>query len=482
MLVITTIFDGSVVGVHCLDKRVERRGFVLGIDRRADQVCDGALLPSDYHALVRTRGDWFQIALVDGSAGFDGFYRDGEEVLSLSALRASGLLIPAEDEPGVSLFEMPRRGELDLTIGLLRVVIATAERPLRVPRWRPFDGTLLGPVTAVALLTLMVAAMVAALPPMPKLLRLPEDARARLGIAPPRTAHFLVSGSNEQDPFIREWGYSGLSRREWSLPRMGRPDSILKADRLRSDHRTPGSNPSTQPAPRPAGAAESSPGTRSLMEGLLAGSTLGAEAAAALQILRGGDPSESSGLGLAGSGPAGGGDQIVASGSLKGYGRAEGTMGSCTPFCLRRLHGGTLGSPGWYRESPRKGCDPRPGHPNSCSSGDGPIVVLCGTQRCAAHSNADKEAIRRVVRQHHNEIRFCYERALQHDETLKGRVTVSFSLDPLGKVLRADVLETTLPSPEVSTCIAAAFQRWQFPSMGQALEVHYPVQLTSESD
>lgn len=245
-------------------------------------------------------------------------------------------MIPAEDEPGISLFEMPRRGELDLKIGLLRMVIATADLPPRVPRRRPFDGTLLGTVTAVALLTSMVVAMVAALPPMPKLLRLSEDARARLGIAPPRTGHFLVPASIEPGTHVTAWGIAGLPLRDLGVPGTGRPDCILKEDRPRSDRRTPVSAPSTQPAPDAAGAGESSFGTRSLMEGLLAGSALGAEAAAALRLLDGGGSSESSGTGLARSGPGGGrgggprgeSDPSIASGALDGSGGASTTRPS----------------------------------------------------------------------------------------------------------------------------------------------------------
>ncbi len=45
-----------------------------------------------------------------------------------------------------------------------------------------------------------------------------------------------------------------------------------------------------------------------------------------------------------------------------------------------------------------------------------------------------KEVIRRVIRRHINEVRFCYEQELNQRPDLEGRVTVSFIISPTGAV------------------------------------------------
>ena len=49
-----------------------------------------------------------------------------------------------------------------------------------------------------------------------------------------------------------------------------------------------------------------------------------------------------------------------------------------------------------------------------------------------------KEVIRRVVRRHHNEVKFCYEQGLSQREDLEGRVTTRFLISPTGAVQTLD--------------------------------------------
>ncbi len=74
------------------------------------------------------------------------------------------------------------------------------------------------------------------------------------------------------------------------------------------------------------------------------------------------------------------------------------------------------------------------------------------------------EDVRRVVNQRIAAIRMCYERRLQHDRTLQGRVTVRFTIAPAGVVTAAEATENTLADPAVGACIAATFRRFRFPS------------------
>ena len=87
------------------------------------------------------------------------------------------------------------------------------------------------------------------------------------------------------------------------------------------------------------------------------------------------------------------------------------------------------------------------------------VFVLPG--RAHVRGVCDGELIRRVVRAHVNEVRFCFERALQAHPTLSGRVVTRFSVERDGRVSAASVLSSTIAAG-VDRCVAAAIPRWQF--------------------
>jgi hypothetical protein len=92
-----------------------------------------------------------------------------------------------------------------------------------------------------------------------------------------------------------------------------------------------------------------------------------------------------------------------------------------------------------------------------------------------------KEVIRRVIRRHINEVKFCYEQELNQRPDLEGRVTVKFIISPTGAVQSALVSETTLGAPRSENCIAQAVRRWTFPAPegGGIVIVNYPFMLTA---
>jgi hypothetical protein len=88
----------------------------------------------------------------------------------------------------------------------------------------------------------------------------------------------------------------------------------------------------------------------------------------------------------------------------------------------------------------------------------------------------DKDPIRKVVREHINEIRRCYDEGLALDFNLKGRVEVKFKILGDGTVGESAVLESTLRDADVATCIGAAPLLWTFPKpeRGETVTVGYP--------
>jgi TonB family protein len=93
--------------------------------------------------------------------------------------------------------------------------------------------------------------------------------------------------------------------------------------------------------------------------------------------------------------------------------------------------------------------------------------------------NLDKEIIRRTVRQHLNEVRFCYEEELARKPSLAGRVVTQFTIGPTGKVIVSVLQSSTLSAPAVESCVVAATRRWQYPAPdgGGIVTVTYPFQL-----
>jgi len=93
----------------------------------------------------------------------------------------------------------------------------------------------------------------------------------------------------------------------------------------------------------------------------------------------------------------------------------------------------------------------------------------------------DKEIIRRVVRQHRGEIRYCYEQELQKNRGLAGRVTVRFTISATGSVVSAVVRDSTLNNAAVERCMTERIRRWVFPEPkgGGVVIVNYPFNLSS---
>jgi hypothetical protein len=100
----------------------------------------------------------------------------------------------------------------------------------------------------------------------------------------------------------------------------------------------------------------------------------------------------------------------------------------------------------------------------------GKADVRCGVNGACL----DKEIVRRVIHQHHAEVRFCYEKRLMMKDGLGGRVVTQFTIAGGGKVLSSVVTETSLHDRDVEECIVQALRRWEFPRSGQTSFVTYP--------
>jgi hypothetical protein len=185
---------------------------------------------------------------------------------------------------------------------------------------------------------------------------------------------------------------------------------------------------------------------------------LGVDPENALGILVGNDIGDSfgfGGLGLKGTGRGGGG---VAEGSL-GDGRLD-TIGV----------GGSRG-PGGFEY----------GRPIDEMKGRTPKEPILITHPAKVKGGLSREVIRRIVRRHLNEIKFCYDQGLLKRADLSGRISIKFLITSNGAVQGATVESSTLDDPSVEVCIAKAVRRMTFPKPedGGIVFVTYPFALTS---
>jgi len=86
------------------------------------------------------------------------------------------------------------------------------------------------------------------------------------------------------------------------------------------------------------------------------------------------------------------------------------------------------------------------------------------------------DVIRRVINRSKGQIRACYERELQRDRDLEGKIAVKWIIGATGGVVRVIIVENNMGNREVARCISERIKTWRFPppAGGGTVEVNYP--------
>lgn len=92
----------------------------------------------------------------------------------------------------------------------------------------------------------------------------------------------------------------------------------------------------------------------------------------------------------------------------------------------------------------------------------------------------DRNVIQRVIRRRLNGVRYCYQRELQRDPYLQGKVVVHFVVNERGRVAAASIKSSTLDSPAAENCIVRQMKRLRFPEPmgGGIMRISYPFVFT----
>ncbi len=88
----------------------------------------------------------------------------------------------------------------------------------------------------------------------------------------------------------------------------------------------------------------------------------------------------------------------------------------------------------------------------------------------------DSDVIESVIKRRLDRVRLCYERQLNFNPQLSGKITVHFVIDGAGQVLSSRAVEDTMKNDAVKSCILAEVKTWTFPKPegGTLVNVDYP--------
>ena len=149
-------------------------------------------------------------------------------------------------------------------------------------------------------------------------------------------------------------------------------------------------------------------------------------------------------------------DRVVA-GRGSGLGQAgTGVGGGGTGTSLGRIAGSGDLDVGAGRGRGRKG-------PGLSRGKERTVSVGMETGNPNAEGGLTREQVSRVVRAHSAAIKYCYEKELQRQPTLSGKIEVYWMIRPNGTVDRVRIASTTVGSREVEGCIERQVRNWQFP-------------------
>jgi hypothetical protein len=103
------------------------------------------------------------------------------------------------------------------------------------------------------------------------------------------------------------------------------------------------------------------------------------------------------------------------------------------------------------------------------------LQVGMETGTAQAEGGLTRDQINRVVRAHAAAIRYCYEKELQRQPSLSGKIELYWVIRANGTVDRTRVAATTMASRAVEGCMERQVKNWQFPrSDSETIVQSYP--------
>lgn len=88
----------------------------------------------------------------------------------------------------------------------------------------------------------------------------------------------------------------------------------------------------------------------------------------------------------------------------------------------------------------------------------------------------DRDVIDAIIRRRQDRIRLCYERQLNFNAKLAGKISLRFVIGKEGTITSSKIIEDTMKNANVNSCVLAEVKSWTFPKPkgGYAVSVDYP--------
>lgn len=177
----------------------------------------------------------------------------------------------------------------------------------------------------------------------------------------------------------------------------------------------------------------------------------------------------------AGQGQGGGGVGATGRGGVKGMLPGNGLIAGSAG------EGGRAESAGGYGTRGTGGG--RAGYGKISMVGGMSPISLPLDDEATVEGGLDQDQIIAVINKHLGQITYCYEKGLQAQPSIGGRVAVDFTIGPAGRITTAKVAQSSLGSKFVENCMLDKMRSWQFPKpVGKVnVDVLYPFNLTRVS-
>jgi hypothetical protein len=423
---VQALFRGVVISSRCLVSD-QPAAFLIGSARGVDTPVATSLLAGDAHSLITNDARGFTIDLTEQMTGTVIFEDHSAPLAEL--LRTQG-----------PQFVPPPAARVQISCGEVAFLVTPTAPPTTVPRApaRRLDEHWALALSAAALLLMLT--LVAFIPPETRAIsgdNLADLEHQRTVIAIPP----VLPSRAPAGPRLPGGSGGGPGTKPIATPTPHRPIA---------SHRPPATPRGRAPVDvrqtGVLGVLASAQGHS--WEGIFSHDQVLDPASLRDLIGDGGGPGRI-GLGTTGTGAGPGYGPLIGAGPA-------GTIGGCGPACQEGIRVGTL---------TKAKLEPHPIH--------GPEII---PQPAVVRGSLDKEIVRRTIRRHLNEVKFCYERELLRRPSLAGRLSVQFTIAPAGNVLASAVQSSTLDNATVESCVTQAVQRWSFPHPqgGGVVVVSYP--------
>ena len=174
----------------------------------------------------------------------------------------------------------------------------------------------------------------------------------------------------------------------------------------------------------------------------------------------------------AGTGKGGGGVGTTGKGGIRGYLPGNGLIaGSAGEGSGRASSAGGYGTKG--------AGGGRAGYGKISLVGGTSAVSLPLDDEATVEGGLDRDQIIAVINKNKGQIIYCYEKGLQSQPNIGGRVAVDFVIGAAGRITTAKVAQSSLGSRTVEGCMLQKMKTWKFPRpVGNVnVDVLYPFEL-----